>query len=89
MPEYAGSKWEKKYETNQRLIGISNLEDYVDAHGNLLSSIPNDYLDLYLSMTLNEVFVNDKNYSNYSYDNSRYGTSNFQNLQTLTINCEL
>ena len=89
LPEYSGSKWEKKYETNQRLIGILKLEDYVDGHGNLLSSIPNDYLDLYLSMTLNDVFVNDKNYSNYSYDNSRYGTSNFQNLQTITINCEL
>lgn len=75
--------------SNQRLIGIANLKDYIDGHGRLLSNIPNDYFDLYLSIPLKEVFVKDKNYSNYSYDSSRYGISNFQNLQTITENCGL
>ena len=89
LKEYPNSKWEKGYNVNQRLIGIANLEDYIDGHGRLLSDMPDDYFDLYLSMVLKEVFVRDKNYSNYSYDSSRYGTSNFQNLQTITINCGL
>lgn len=89
LEEYPNSKWEKGYKSKQRLIGIANLEDYIDGHGRLLSNIPNDIFDLYLSMPLKEVFVKDNNYSNYSYDNSRYGTSNFQNLQNITINCGL
>ena len=89
LKEYPNSKWEKGYKMNQRLIGIANLEDYIDGYGRLLSNISNDYFNLYLSMALKEVFVKDKNYSNYSYDSSRYGTSNFQNLQTVTINCGL
>lgn len=89
LKEYPDSKWEKGYKINQRLIGVANLKDYIDGHGRLLPNIPNDYFDLYLSMPLKEIFVKDKNYSNYSYDSSRYGTSNFQNLQTITENCGL
>lgn len=89
LEEYPNSKWEKGYKVNQRLIGIANLEDYIDGHGHLLSNMSNDYFDLYLSMVLKEVFVKDKNYSNYSYDGSRYGISNFQNLQIITKNCGL
>ena len=90
LKEYPESKWEKSYGiSNQRLIGIANLESYIDEHGQLLSEIPDYLLDSYLSMTLKKVFTDDKNYYKYSYDSSRYGTSNFQNLQTITENCGL
>ena len=71
------------------MIGIANLKSYIDEHGQLLSEIPDYLLDSYLSMTLKKVFTDDKNYYKYSYDSSRYGTSNFQNLQTITENCGL
>lgn len=71
------------------MIGIANLESYIDEHGQLLSEIPDYLLDSYLSMTLKKVFTDDKNYYKYSYDSSRYGISNFQNLQTITENCGL
>lgn len=89
LPEYEGSKWEEKYIKYQRLRGIKNLDYYLEKNGKLKNSDTNDLLDVFLSITLKNLFTKDPNYSDYLYDSSRKGTSNFTNLQTLTINCDL
>lgn len=89
LPEYEGSKWERNYVNIPRLRGVKNLYNFLGKDGKLKDSGTNELLDVFLSITLKDLFIKDSSYSDYLYNSSRNGVSNFANLQTLTLNCNL
>lgn len=87
LKEYGGSKWEKEHTTDERLLAVAGVDDYLNAKGNLSSSIFNDLFELYTEFTLVPSFRKTSGYQNYPYDINRTGLSYFSNLRVLTINC--
>ncbi len=87
LPEYADSKWEKKYIDDKRLRGTTRIEDFINNKGSLKSNTHIDLFDTYINETLVPIFHKTKGYENYSYDNNRSVITNFSNLKELTKEC--
>lgn len=89
LPEYkAGSKWHKMYNKSDLGIAIRDIELHVNAKGNLEQSENN--LEIYLLNHVRPSF-NQNGYPEskwgYLYDYGRSASSNFSNLNNLSINC--
>lgn len=88
LPEYPGSKWEKRDKTDPRRIAIKNLTNIVDHKGNIRSGKNVGELELEIANTVVPTFH--ENYypaDKYPFDYDRPGLENFTNLKKLTINC--
>lgn len=88
LPEYKGSKWEKRDKTTSRWKEISKLTKYIDSKGNLH---PNADISEFESRILNQVVpaLRQAGYSSdkYPLDYDRPGLENFKNIRELTENC--
>lgn len=90
LPEYPGSKWSSRYVTDHRHEQIANLELCVLQNGLLDLDITEQDLDKRMA----EVVDTFRTYPAYSEDSCKYnpnrtGLSNFENLRTLTKDCDL
>lgn len=88
LPEYPGSKWEKRDNTDPRRIAIKNLTNIVDHKGNIRSGKSVGELELEIANRVVPTFH--ENYypaDKYPFDYDRPGLENFTNLKKLTINC--
>ncbi|NDV67028.1 hypothetical protein [Bacteroides sp. 224] len=89
LPEYPGSKWEKRNDYDMRYREIQNLERYIDNRGNLLSGISEHELEtLILGRTVPGLRAAGYTSNNYNYDNNRPALDNFKNIRDLTQNCK-
>lgn len=89
-PEFAGSKWSKQYAMDNRHEEIAMLENFL---------LPNGLMDLDvtekdLNTQIDSVVAAFRRYPAYSKDSCKYnversGLSIFENLKTLTINCDI
>ncbi len=88
LPEYPGSKWEKRDNTDPRRIAIKNLTNIVDHKGNIRSGKSVGELELEIANTVVPTF-HENHYpaDKYPFDYDRPGLENFMNLKKLTINC--
>ena len=88
LPEYKGSKWEKRDKYKSRWKNIVALKRFMNEKGNLC---PNADVAKFESHILNEVVptLREAGYSSdrYPLDYDRLGIENFKNLKELTKNC--
>ena len=88
LPEYPGSKWEERDNTDPRRVAIKNLTNIIDNKGNIRSGASVGELELEIANTVVPTFH--ENYypaDKYPFDYDRPGLENFTNLKKLTINC--
>ena len=88
LPEFAGSKWEKRYETIPLMKSIKDLEEFVDNKGNLIPGKLANSLDSYILTGPVAEFQKHHAYQYAAYNNSRRGLDNFKNMRILTQNCQ-
>ncbi|MFV0538509.1 MAG: hypothetical protein ACK5M3_14245 [Dysgonomonas sp.] len=88
LPEFAGSKWEKRYENIPLMKSIKDLEEFVDNKGNLISGKLVNSLDRYILTGPVAEFQKHNAYQYAAYNNSRRGLDNFKNMRILTQNCQ-
>lgn len=88
LPEYPGSKWEERDNTDPRRIAIKKLTNIVDHKGNIRSGKSVGELELEIANTVVPTF-HENHYpaDKYPFDYDRPGLENFMNLKKLTINC--
>ena len=88
LPEYPGSKWEERDNTDSRRIAIKNLTRYIDHKGNMLSgkSIV-DLEDEIMNIVVPTFHQVDYTADKYPFDYDRPGLENFTNLKKITLNC--
>ena len=88
LPEYPGSKWEERDNTNPLRRKIRDIAQIIDSKGNLRNDV--NLYDLEFKI-LNEIVptFHQKGYpaDEYPFDYDRQGLENFTNLRTLTVNC--
>ena len=88
LPEYKGSKWEKRDKYKSRWKNIVSLKRFMNEKGDLH---PNADVAKFESHILNEVVptLREAGYSSdrYPLDYDRLGIENFKNLKELTKNC--
>lgn len=89
LPEYAGSKWEKRDIRDVRRKSIKKLSEYIDKKGNLHPGITDDLLDIEITSRVIPAF-RDAGYtvSKYPLNENQNGIANFKTLNKLTINCK-
>lgn len=87
LPEYNGSKWEQGYKNDERLLGVAEIEEFINAKGGLLNSANSVLFDTYIEFTVVTSFRNTPGYENYKYDDKRSGLANFPNLRILIKDC--
>lgn len=88
LPEYPGSKWEERDNTDPRRVAIKNLTNIIDNKGNIRSGASVGELELEIANTVVPTF-HENHYpaDKYPFDYDRPGLENFTNLKKLTINC--
>lgn len=88
LPEYPGSKWEERDNTDPRRVAIKNLTNIIDNKGNIRSGASVGELELEIANTVVPTF-HENHYpaDKYPFDYDRPGLENFMNLKKLTINC--
>ena len=89
LPEYKGSKWEKRDFYDLRRKSIKKLATYLDMKGNLLPGVTNDLLNIEIISRVTPAlraagYTEDK----YPWNDFLSGIANFKNLNKLTINCK-
>lgn len=88
LPEYKGSKWEKRDKTKSRWKNIVALEEFMNEKGNLH---PDADVAKFESHILNKLVptLREAGYPSdrYPLDYDRLGIENFKNLKELTKNC--
>ena len=88
LPEYPGSKWEERDNTDPRRIAIINLTRYIDHKGNILPGESIVNLENIILTNIVPIFhENDYTADEYPFDYNRPGLENFTNLKKLTLNC--
>ena len=88
LPEYKGSKWERRDNIDSRRVAIKNLANIIDAKGNLLPGKSVDELEFELLYTIMPIFHHSHyTVDKYLFDFGRSALDNFSNLRKLTINC--
>lgn len=88
LSEYKGSKWEERDVKDIKRKEIRKLVNYVDEKGNLLPSVTEENLKTFISGTVVKAYRSSRTYKDYSFDSSRSGLNLFNNLRTITANCE-
>lgn len=88
LPEYPGSKWEERDNTDSRRIAIKNLTRYIDHKGNMLSGksivdLEDEIMNIVVPTFHQDEYTADK----YPFDYDRPGLENFTNLKKITLNC--
>ena len=86
LPEYKESKWEKRDESEPRRRMIRDLNSFIDKKGQYLQDIKEETFEHYILNMVKPTFE-ESGYRNCNYEYSRVGLDNFENLNTLTINC--
>lgn len=87
LPEFTiGSKWQRMYVKDDRMMAIAEFDVYIDSKGNLLPRSTEDNLRKCINNAV-EAFKNDKAYEKYLYDKDRSPISTFSNLRKLTKDC--
>ena len=88
LPEYPGSKWEERDNTNPLRRKIRDIAQIVDSKGNLRNDVNLYVLEFKI---LNEIVPtfhqNGYPADEYPFDYDRQGLENFTKLRTLTVNC--
>ena len=89
LPEYPGSKWEKRDNTNPRRKAIKKLNDYIDNKGNLLSGKTISSISTLIENKIIPSFENSGYTSSkgFIYNSSRPVLDNLKNLREITKNC--
>lgn len=88
LPEYKGSKWERRDNLDPRRGIIRDLTRYINAKGNLLPSKTIAELESFLLNNIKPIF-NSNHYTadKYPFDYNKAGLQNFNNLRKITANC--
>lgn len=90
LPEYDGSKWETKYNSDNNPIHKHTklLENYINHKGELNPGVTEAKLNQYLSNQLIGIFWSNSKYSGKLYDTvNKTAMDNFKNLRELTEGC--
>lgn len=88
LPEYPGSKWEKRDNTDPRRRKIKDIAQIIDDKGNLHPGKSSWDLSLVIENEIVPTFhQNHYSADKYPFDYDRPGLENFTNLRKLTINC--
>lgn len=88
LPEYKGSKWEKRDKKDPRRNAIKKLKEFIDHKGNLcpgvtLMTLEDEVLNKLIPIFHKNHYTSDK----YPFDYNRPGLENFNCIRKLTINC--
>lgn len=84
---FRNSKWDKMYHSGITLEAVKRLEDILDDKGVLRNGKNN--ADLIVAVNLIATYLQKSSiYSTYTFDTSRTGLENFNNLNTLATGCQ-
>lgn len=86
LPEFANSKWEAGYQRVERLIAVKNIDRFFGNEEKVYDD-SESFLDIYLQYSVGKIFKEEEAYKNCSFDESRFGFSNFKNLTQIIKDC--
>lgn len=83
LPEYKGSKWEEEMRYSKRGMGMTYLDKQLSKYTSDLDPV----LDTFIKCTLKSIFLVEKEYENYAFDESKEGIKNLSLFKELSKNC--